>query len=63
MWSGRLAKARRGQLAVPLPSGFVRRPCGEVALDPDEQVQAVIRLVFGLFDRLGTVNRGVVFSG
>ena len=38
MWSGRLAKARRGELAVPLPAGFVRRPSGEVALDPDEQV-------------------------
>jgi DNA invertase Pin-like site-specific DNA recombinase len=61
MWSGRLAKARRGELAVPLPSGFVRRPSGEVALDPDEQAQAVIRLVFGLFDRLGTVNGVLCF--
>jgi len=61
MWSGRLAKARRGQLAVPLPAGFVRRPSGEAALDPDEQVQAVIRLVFGLFDRLGTVNAVLCF--
>ena len=48
MWTGRLAKARRGELAVPLPAGFVRRPSGEVALDPDEQVQAVIRLIFEL---------------
>ena len=61
MWSGRLAKARRGELAVPLPSGFVRRPSGEVALDPDEQVQAVIRLIFGLFERLGTVNAVLCF--
>lgn len=30
MWSGRLAKARRGQLAVPVPIGFVRRESGEV---------------------------------
>ncbi|HXJ25104.1 MAG TPA: recombinase family protein [Streptosporangiaceae bacterium] len=56
MASGRLAKAGRGELAVPLPAGYVRRPSGEVALDPDEQVQAVIRLVFGLFDQLGTVH-------
>ena len=28
MWSGRVAKARRGELAVPLPAGFVRRPSG-----------------------------------
>ena len=27
-----------------------------MALDPDEQVQAVIRLVFGLFEQLGTVH-------
>jgi DNA invertase Pin-like site-specific DNA recombinase len=61
MWTGRLAKARRGELAVPLPAGFVRRPSGEAALDPDEQVQAVIRLVFGLFERLGTVNAVLCF--
>jgi DNA invertase Pin-like site-specific DNA recombinase len=61
MWSGRLAKARRGELAVPLPAGLVRRPSGEVALDPDEQVQAVVRLVFGLFERLGTVNGVLCF--
>jgi len=56
MASGRLAKAGRGELAVPLPAGYVRRPSGEAALDPDEQVQAVVRLVFRLFDELGTVH-------
>jgi DNA invertase Pin-like site-specific DNA recombinase len=56
MASGRLAKAGRGELAVPLPAGYARRASGEVALDPDEQVQAVIRLVFGLFEQLGTVH-------
>ena len=56
MASGRLAKAGRGELAVPLPAGYARRPSGEVALDPDEQVQAVIRLVFRLFEQLGTVH-------
>ncbi|MGW0712876.1 hypothetical protein ACWD4G_44295 [Streptomyces sp. NPDC002643] len=40
----------------PLPSGYVRRPSGRVALDPDEQVQTVIRLVFAQFDRLGTLH-------
>src|SRR6266699_2604114 len=61
MWLGRLAKVWRGELAVPLPSGFVRRPSGEVALDPDEQARAVIRLIFGLFDGLGTVNAVLCF--
>jgi DNA invertase Pin-like site-specific DNA recombinase len=56
MASGRLAKAGRGELAVPLPAGYARRASGEVALDPDEQVQAVIRLVFRLFEELGTVH-------
>jgi hypothetical protein len=56
MWSGRVAKARRGELAVPLPAGLVRRPSGEVVLDPDEQVRSVVRLVFDLFERLGTTG-------
>jgi DNA invertase Pin-like site-specific DNA recombinase len=56
MLSGRLAKAERGELAIPLPIGYVRRPSGEAALDPDEQAQHVVRLVFAAFRRLGTVN-------
>jgi DNA invertase Pin-like site-specific DNA recombinase len=61
MWSGRVAKARRGELAVPLPAGLVRRRSGEVVLDPDEQVRAVVRLVFDLFERLGTVGAVLAF--
>src|SRR6201982_2096227 len=61
MWSGRIAKARRGELAVPLPIGFARRPSGEVVLDPDEQVRSVVRLVFDLFERLGTVGAVLAF--
>src|SRR5215813_13899185 len=56
MLSGKLAKAERGELAVPLPIGYVRRPSGEVILDPDEQAQHVVRLIFGTFARLGTLN-------
>jgi DNA invertase Pin-like site-specific DNA recombinase len=56
MLSGKLAKAERGELAVPLPMGYIRRPSGEVVLDPDEQAQHVIRLVFSTFSRLGTLN-------
>src|SRR6266487_5384750 len=56
MWSGRIAKARRGELAVPLPIGFARRRSGEVVLDPDEQVRSVTGLVFDLFERLGTIG-------
>jgi excisionase family DNA binding protein len=57
MLEGRRAKARRGELGKPLPMGYVRRPSGEVALDPDEQAQATIRLVFALFERFRTVGK------
>jgi DNA invertase Pin-like site-specific DNA recombinase len=56
MYQGRLSKARRGELGLPLPTGYVRRPSGEVALDPDEQVQHVVRLIFRKFEELGTLN-------
>jgi DNA invertase Pin-like site-specific DNA recombinase len=56
MLSGKLAKASRGELAIPVPIGYVRRPSGEAAFDPDEQAQTVVRLVFDTFARLGTVN-------
>ena len=56
MLSGKLAKAGRGELAIPLPIGYVRRPSGEVVLDPDEQARHVVRLIFDTFARLGTLS-------
>ena len=56
MLSGKLAKAERGDLAIPLPIGYVRRPSGEAVLDPDEQARHVVRIVFSAFARLGTLN-------
>ena len=56
MLSARLAKAERGELVIPLPIGYVRRPSGEAVFDPDEQAQHVVRLVFSTFSRLGTLN-------
>ena len=49
-------KARRGELVVAVPVGYVKSAAGEVALDPDEQVQEIVRLVFDQFDRQGTVH-------
>lgn len=54
--AGRWAKARRGELFFKLPRGYVRRPSGDIALDPDEQVQATIRLLFDVFERRRTIN-------
>src|SRR6266702_3069553 len=56
MLAGKQAKARRGELAIGLPTGYVRRASGEAALDPDEQVQTVVRLIFAKFAELGTLH-------
>ncbi len=56
MQQGRLSKARRGELALPLPTGYSRRASGEVTFDPDEQVQHVVRLILRKFEELGTLN-------
>jgi len=52
---GKLHKAKRGELFVMVPTGYTFAPSGEVILDPDEQVQAVVRLIFEKFEELGTV--------
>jgi DNA invertase Pin-like site-specific DNA recombinase len=56
MYQGLLNKARRGEVYNHPPSGYVKLPTGVFALDADEQVQDVIRMIFDLFDRLGTVH-------
>jgi DNA invertase Pin-like site-specific DNA recombinase len=56
MTQGKLNKARRGELFFKMPLGYVRRETGEVVMDPDEQVQEVVRLIFRTFDDLGTLN-------
>jgi DNA invertase Pin-like site-specific DNA recombinase len=56
MHEGRRAKARRGELVLGLPRGYVLKPSGEVALDPDDAVQEVIRLVFAVFERRRSIS-------
>lgn len=57
MLEGRRAKAGRGELGRHVPMGYVRRPSGEIVLDPDEQAQTTIRLVFDLFERWRTIGK------
>ena len=52
-------KAERGELFTLVPIGYVRTSDNQVALDPDEQVQAAVRIVFEKFAELGT-GRAVV---
>jgi hypothetical protein len=52
MWN----KAARGEVLNHAPIGYVRTVAGDFVIDPDEQVQAVVRLIFAQFARRGSVN-------
>lgn len=52
---GKRNKAKRGELRLPLPVGFVYDDKGQIVFDPDEQVQEAIRLVFAVFREVGSV--------
>jgi len=56
MYQGLLNKARRGEVFNHPPAGYIKLPTGAFALDPDEQVQGVIRLLFDQFERQGSIN-------
>ena len=56
MHEGRLSKARRGELFNHAPIGYVREPGRGLALDPDEQAQKVVQIVFDQFDRQGSLH-------
>ena len=57
---GILNKARRGELAMPLPVGLAYDEAGRVRVDPDEQVQQAVRLLFATFRRTGTAHGTVM---
>ena len=57
MHHGKLNKARRGELFACVPVGYVKRPDGGIALDPDEQVREVVRLILAKFAELGSVPK------
>jgi DNA invertase Pin-like site-specific DNA recombinase len=56
MYQGKLNKARRGELFGIPPIGYIRSPQGGWVIDPDEQVRAVVRLIFDQFDREATMH-------
>jgi DNA invertase Pin-like site-specific DNA recombinase len=56
MYQGKLNKARRGELSQLPPIGYIQTPSGETIIDPDEQVQTVVRLIFDQFDHQGTLH-------
>lgn len=53
---GELQKAARGELRLPLPAGLSQDRGGDVILNPDEEIQARIGLVFTKFRELGSAK-------
>jgi hypothetical protein len=56
MRGGLLNKARRGELRLPLPVGFLYNAQEQVNLDPDQQVQQSVRTLLQSFRRLGSAG-------
>ncbi len=61
MQQGMWNKAERGEVLNHPPIGYVRSPkardgAGDYVIDPDVQVQSVLRLVFDQFTRRGSVS-------
>src|SRR5207247_4891265 len=54
MQGGLLTKAKRGELVTQLPVGLAYDDQLQVILDPDQQIQQSLRLVFSTFRRTGS---------
>lgn len=59
--AGLLNKAERGELALQLPIGLVRRQDGQVTKAPNLEVQDRLELVFSTFLRVKSANRVLRF--
>jgi DNA invertase Pin-like site-specific DNA recombinase len=57
----RRAKARRGELVVAAPVGYLRTEDQRLEMDPDRRVQEAVRLVFRKFVELGTVRQTLLW--
>ena len=60
---GLLSKAKRGELRMGLPVGFVYDEQGQVRLHPDAQVRGSLELLFETFRRTGTAGATVRHFG
>lgn len=52
-----VAKARRGELRIGVPVGYVWSRDDGLMMDPDRRIQDTIRTVFRLFERLGSATQ------
>ena len=53
----RWAKARRGELVIEAPVGFIKTADQRLEKDPDLRVQHAIELVFAKFFELGSARQ------
>jgi DNA invertase Pin-like site-specific DNA recombinase len=53
---GLLNKARRGELALPLPVGLIYNAQRKVMLDPDQRVQQTLTFFFQTYQRTGSAT-------
>jgi DNA invertase Pin-like site-specific DNA recombinase len=51
---GKLARAEQGELRMRPPAGLVFDAARRLVLDPDEQVQQAVRLLFDVFEQTGS---------
>jgi DNA invertase Pin-like site-specific DNA recombinase len=56
---GLLNKARRGELWVRPPTGYVYDESHKFVFEPDEQIQGAVRLLFETFHRTGSAGQVV----
>jgi DNA invertase Pin-like site-specific DNA recombinase len=54
-------KARRGELRIPLPIGFLWSSSGKIEKDPDERVREAIDLVFRKMTEWGSIRQVLIW--
>lgn len=59
--AGLMNKAKRGELAVKLPAGYIRDKQGNVFKDPNIEVQTRIQLVFDMFLKVKSAHKTLRF--
>jgi len=57
MRGGLESKAKRGELKIHIPVGYIYDDFDQLVKDPDENVQNVINLIFGTYERFHSCQR------